>query len=121
VPVNGWDSGLLRAAADAAHTPEVWLAYGRDGADHWVTGIPATPPPATALAPGHSGERPADPRGHGGPPAEPGTGRGQPIAASHPMPAAPTTLATGLLVAALVGVGVRGRRRPARDGDRPQA
>ncbi len=115
VPVNGWDSGLLRAAADAAHAPEVWLAYGKDGTGDWVTGIPATPPSATALAPGHSSERPADPRGHGGPPAEPGTGRGKPIAASRPMPAATTALATGLLAAALVGVGVPGRRRQRRE------
>ena len=30
VPANGWDSGLLRAEADAAGAPEVWLAYGQD-------------------------------------------------------------------------------------------
>ena len=28
VPTNGWDSGLLRAAADQSGSGELWLAYG---------------------------------------------------------------------------------------------
>lgn len=111
VPANGWDSGLLRAAANTAGAPEVWLAYGQDGTGAWVTGIPTTTPPPTSLAPGRSGERPADPRGHGGPPAEPGTGRGKPISAASPMPTTSTALVTGLLAATALAATARLRRR----------
>lgn len=92
VPANGWDNGLLRAAADEAGATEVWLAYGQDVTGRWVTGIPPTATEPEPTAPGHSGERPASPKGHGGPPSQPGgpdgPGRGQPVAATRGVPGA---------------------------------
>jgi hypothetical protein len=39
VPANGWDNGALRAAADRAGAPEVWLAYAQDSSGAWVAGL----------------------------------------------------------------------------------
>jgi hypothetical protein len=114
VPSNGWDNGRLRAAAEAAGVSEVWLAYGQDAAGAWVTGIPDLGPEAEA--PGRSGERPADPPGHGGPPSDPpgpgGPGRGKPVVATRPLEAGPSALAGAVIAAAvLLGTASRARRR----------
>lgn len=111
VPANGWDNDLLRAAADDAAAGDVWLAYGQDATGRWVTGIPAADPEPEVIAPGRSGERPASPQGHGGPPAEPGPpGRGKPISSERGRPGAPP-IALGVL---LVGVATLATRRSAR-------
>jgi hypothetical protein len=44
VPVNGWDSAALRAAADEAGAPEVWLAYAQDRTGAWVAAPAGTSP-----------------------------------------------------------------------------
>lgn len=112
VPANGWDSGALRAAADLAGAGEVWLAYRQDEAGQWITGSPATEPEPATLSLGHAGDRPAEPRGHGGPPSGPrGPGRDQPIAATRPMPAGvPALLAVMLAAVTLPAVAHRRRR-----------
>lgn len=113
VPVNGWDNGLLRAAAERAGVSDVWLAYGQDAAGQWVADIPvaAPEPEPEAIAPGRSGGRPASPKGHGGPPADPGHGRGKPVASTRALPGAlPVVAALTLAVVATL----TGRRRAAR-------
>lgn len=104
VPVNGWDNGLLRTAADKAGAGEVWLAYGQDAGGQWVTGIPTVDPEPEAIGPGRSGDRPTSPKGHGAPPSEPGgpgdTGRGKPIAATRPVAGAAPLLAVLVIAAA---------------------
>lgn len=115
VPANGWDGDALRSIADAAGAPEVWLAYGQDTSGEWLTGIPTTAPAPEPAAPGRSGERPADPPGHGGPATErggsDGPGRGRPISASHPLaPDVGNGIMALLAVSALIR-GARTRRR----------
>jgi len=110
VPFNGWDSGLLRTAADQAAASEVWLAYGQGATGAWATGISASAPdPEPEVpAPGRSAARPADPNGHGGPPAVPGApGRGKPIAATHPLDGAVAATAVLLVLAAVASTAVR--------------
>lgn len=113
VPSNGWDNGLLRATADAAGASDVWLAYGQDAGGAWITGIHAAEPEPEVSAPGHSGERPVDPEGHGGPPPDPpgpgGGGRGRPVAAARALPVTVPLLAAALV--AVAGLGRRARRR----------
>jgi hypothetical protein len=109
VPSNGWDSGLLRAAAVEADAGEVWLAYGQDDTGAWVTGIPASEPaPAPVDAPGRSEDRLGDPAGHGGPPTEPGVGRGKPIAVHNPVPGLPV-LVTATVCLAMAATAARRR------------
>lgn len=110
VPANGWDSGLLRAAADTAGAPEVWLAYGQDASGAWVTGIPVAsePSPTHPTHPAHP-EHPARPAR----PAQPtaGPGQGKPIAASLPLPGLPTAVVAAMLAAATLVGGTRAIRR----------
>lgn len=115
VPANGWDSAALRSAADAAGAPEVWLAYGQGASGEWVKGVPETAPEPQPAAPGRSGERPADPRGHGGPATEPGgsdgPGRGRPISASHPLAPNVANGIMAMLAVSALTLGARNRRR----------
>lgn len=100
-PVNGWDNDRLREAADLAGVSEVWLAYGQDATGEWVTGIPTTAQEPETIAPGQSGDRPAEPKGHGEPPAEPGNpGRGKSVASTRTAAGTAPLLVVLLLVAA---------------------
>jgi hypothetical protein len=105
VPYNGWDSDLLRAAADQLGAGEVWLAYGQDATGDWVTGIPVSEPASEPVdAPGRSEDRPGDPSGHGGPPEAAGVGRGKPIAAHDPVPSLPLVVLAGVALVLAVSI-----------------
>jgi len=120
VPANGWDSGLLRVAADQAGSPEVWLAYGQDSADVWVTGMStaANEPAAVSnvSASGRSGERLADAQPQNGPPAASGGAvRSRPSRTSTSLPVTggtPQLLAVMLIASVLVAGVLLWRRQP---------
>ena len=114
VPVNGWDNGLLRSAADTAGADEVWLAYAQDVDGRWVTGVPEVPQPEA--------EPQADPRagrGHGGKPTEPGPPAGAGSDAATPIDGEPVVfgaddvpagVATVLVAAVAAGAAFAERR-----------
>jgi hypothetical protein len=89
VPFNGWDNGLLRAAAVRAGAEEVWLAYGEDATGSWVRGIPVTVDPPSKPPPRPRAGRPPASATEG--PAAPSADRAtvaamEPIAAVGPHP-----------------------------------
>jgi len=111
VPVNGWDNGLLRTAADEAGVSDLWLAYGQDATGRWVPGIPADDPELGAVAPGQSGTRPTSPNGQGHDHGH-SLGRGRPVAATRPQPRAiPLFVGATLLGAATLTARRRHGRR----------
>lgn len=61
VPANGWDNQLLRRAAPAG-VGDIWLAYGRDDEQRWITDIP-TPPADTGPTRPDRGRPDAPPKG----------------------------------------------------------
>ena len=121
VPANGWDSGQLRAAADQAGAPEVWLAYAQDATGTWVTGMPAGAAEldANVLAGGRSRDRVAEGRRHANPAAAPeGPGRSAPISTQLPITGGTPPLLAVMLIASVLACGVHiWRRRDAAVGD----